>query len=139
MATNPKWKQAERRFAAALQDAAGRVDDPRLSPLVTSTGRVGHLTDLGFDILVGNGPVALVGEAKRRKAFFVAEAVRALVRLVRIGAEWGRTPALCVTLPDDVPAFVDTNNGKHRVPRDWVLLPLPFVVELLKARRGVEQ
>ena len=137
MTSNPRWKIAERRIATALQKAAGRVRDPKLAPLCTSTGRVGHLTELGFDVLAGNPEdgTALVGECKRRKSFFVAEAFRALLQIIRIGHEWERTPVMGISLSDDVPAFIETARGKYRIPRDWVLMPLGFAEELLKAKR----
>lgn len=135
------WKTSERRIASKLQRAAGVVRDPVLKQLVTVTGRVGHLVTLGFDILVGNADdgTALVGEAKRRKAFLTAEAQRALLQIFRIGQEYNRTPVLGFTLTEDVPDYIETNQGKRRIERDWLILPLPFAAELLRYRRAVEE
>jgi hypothetical protein len=113
------WKTAEQRIARKLQKAAGVVRDEVLRNLVTSTGRVGHLTELGFDILVGNGAdgTAIVGEVKRKKYFLSADAVRALLQIFARGIEYGRTPMLGLTLSEDVPGFVDTNRGRKRLER----------------------
>src|SRR5215218_10192571 len=108
-----RWKTSEREFATKLQKAAGKVTDPRIAPLVTVTGRVGHLTDLGFDILVGEGETAFCGEAKRRKNFLAADALRALLQIFRIATEWSRIPVLGFRLADDVPAFIETRLGKR--------------------------
>lgn len=136
---NQRWKVAERRLATLLQKAAGKVRDPILRKLVTTTGRVGHLTELGFDVLVGNPEdgVAYVGEAKRRKTFLGADALRALLQVARLAVDYGRTPLLGFTLADDVPAFIQTERGKHRLERDWVVMPLPHAIELIEYRRMV--
>lgn len=137
--SDQRWKQAERRIATALQKAAGKVTDPRIAPLVTSTGRVGHLVALGFDLLVGEGETALVGEAKRRRTFLSADALRALLQIIRIGFEWGRWPVLGFSLTESVPAFIDTRNGKKRIPRDFLVLPLSFAEKTIAALRYVEE
>ena len=136
-ARSDAWKTAERAFAAQLQAAAGRVKSPLLEPLVTVTGRVGHIYSLGFDILVGNEQTALLGEAKRRRTTLSADAVRALVQVFVKAIEWERTPAFCIAVPPlaAAPAFVDTKQGKVRLERNWVALPLRAVCELLYARR----
>jgi hypothetical protein len=129
--------RAERGFAKALQRAAGRVEDPVLRNVVTSTGRVGELTSLGFDLLIGNPETgtALVGESKRRKTTLGAEALKALLQLVRISHEWKRAPAFCFALADNAPEWVPTRDGKRRVPRSWVAFPLEYVCSLLEAKR----
>lgn len=131
------WKTSERAFAAQLQSAAGRVNSLLLEPLVTVTGRVGHLTELGFDILVGNGPTALLGEAKRRRTTLSADAIRALTQVFVKAAEWERIPAFCIAVPPlaAAPTFVETRRGKIRLERNWVALPLKATCELLYARR----
>lgn len=47
---NPHWKSVERESARWLQDTYGEDTDPIFSHLKTSTGRVGHLPALGFDM-----------------------------------------------------------------------------------------
>lgn len=133
------WKTAERRFAAKLQQAAGMVRDPVLKKIVSTTGRVGHLATLGFDILVGNHEdgTALVGEAKHRKVFLTAEAQRALFQIFHIGQEYNRTPVLGFTLAKET--FIKYNQNKRRVERDWLIMPLSYAVELLRYRRIVEE
>lgn len=142
MSARTKGKTSEREMAVLLQTAAGKVTDPKLRPLVTVTGRVGHITELGFDILVGEGPVALCGEAKRRKNFLSADALRALLQIDRISREWERQPVLGFRLADDVPTYHEpTQKGAHktRVRREWGVTPLPYLAELLAARRYIEE
>jgi hypothetical protein len=137
---NQRWKTSEREFATKLQKAAGRVTDPKLAPLVTITGRVGHLTELGFDILVGEGATALCGEAKRRKAFLSADATRALLQIDRIGNEWDRVPVLGFRLADDIPSHHEGQRGKrYRVNRNWLVMPLPFAERTIAALRFIEE
>lgn len=133
-----KGIRSERDIAKKLQAAAGRVNDPVLVNLVTDTGRVGQLTSLGFDILVGNPETntALVGEAKRRKVFLGADALRALIQVATISYEWNRQPVLGFELPTEtVPEFVPTKRGKRRLDRRWLVATLPYACELLRARR----
>lgn len=133
--TNQRWKGAERRVATELQIAAGVVRDKVFRNLVTTTGRVGHLTELGFDILVGNPEdgIALVGEVKRRQ--LPKWLTGALVQIVQKGVEYDRTPVFAFTLADDVPVYVDTKDGKKRIPRDWVAFPLADACRLIAAQR----
>lgn len=132
---------AERYMAIRLQRAAGRVLDPALDNIVTSTGRVGELTSLGFDILVGNHSdgTAIVGEAKRRKTTFGAEALRALVQIFRISVEWDREPAFCLALADNSEQWVATKKGKKRMPRRWVMFTLEYAEKLLQTQRLVNK
>lgn len=129
---------AERYFAVRLQRAAGRVTGV-YENLVTSTGRVGQLTDLGFDILVGNpgDGVDLVGESKQRKTTFGADALRALKQLFRISVEWEREPVFCASFPDN--EFVDTKKGKKRLPKRWVMFTLEYAEKLIRTQRMVNQ
>lgn len=137
MSAQTRGKSSERELAVQLQTAAGRIRDKALTKLVTVTGRVGHLVEWGFDILVGNGPVAIVGEAKRRKNFLSADALRALLQIDRIAHEWERTPVLAFRLSDDVADYHAEKVGgkKVRVRREWGVVPMPFLTELLAARR----
>jgi hypothetical protein len=135
------WKIAERNLATTLQRAAGRVRDHICLNLVTSTGRVGHLVDLGFDVLVGNPEdgTAIVGEAKRRKVILGAEALRALIQIWVIGIEWDRVPLFGITFADNVPQWVQTKRGKKRIDRNWTAVPLPYMEDLLRTRRLVAE
>src|SRR5579859_6304977 len=100
-----RWKTTERYFAANLQRAAGPVTDPALAALVSETGRVGQYPDLQFDVLVGQGRLGLVGEAKRLQKFLSAAALKALLQIDAVGQQWNRTPVLCFHLADDVPMW----------------------------------
>ena len=122
----PAWKDSERRTAAKLQKAAGRVEDPQLEAMVTDTGRVGHLTSLGFDILVGNGPTGICGEAKRRKNSLTKEMLGALKQIVGIARNFKRTPVLVLSLTQE-------QAPERSIPRDWVLVPLDFFCEAVEA------
>lgn len=138
--SSPAWKTSERRIASRLQRAAGAVRDVVLRQLVTSTGRVGHLVTLGFDVLAGNPEdgTALVGEVKRRKNVLSAETLRALIQIFVIGQEYKRVPVLAFALTE-VPEFVPTKDGKRRLERDWIVMPLSFALELLRYRRAVAE
>lgn len=135
MSAQTKGKSSEREMAVQLQAAAGRIRDRTLTKLVTVTGRVGHLVEWGFDILVGNGPTAIVGEAKRRQKFLTADALRALLQIDRISREWERTPVLAFRLADDVQEYhTEKVEGKKvRVRREWGVVPLPFLCEAIAA------
>lgn len=131
-----KWKVAERKIATALQKAAGKVRDKVLRQLVTSTGRVGHICELGFDILVGNPEdgTALVGEVKRRS--LPKWLVDALVQVAGLGEEYGRNPILVFEFADDVEVkFIEVKGAKKRLNRDWAVVPFPYFEELLAFRR----
>lgn len=137
------WKTDEREFARSLQKGAGAVKHPPYTSMVTPTGRVGHITELGFDILVGNPEhgTALVGESKRRKTFLGADALRALYQIVGKSFEYDRVPAMCFALSDNAEQWVPVSGGpkprKARMIRRWVMLPLAYVEELLRYRRVV--
>lgn len=136
MAANQRWKTAERKISTALQYAAGKVKDAVLKKLVTTTGRVGHITELGFDILVGNPEdgTALCGEVKRRS--LPKWLVDALVQVYRLGLDYNRHPVLVFELSDDVETkFVETSKGKKRLQRDWALVSFDYFEELLVERR----
>lgn len=129
---------AERYFALRLQRAAGRVSSAIFQNLVTSTGRVRD-NNFGFDILVGDEAdgVALVGESKRRKVTFGAEALRQLAQLFRISVEWEREPAFCVALADNADDWIETKKGKRRLPKRWVMFELSYAEKLLRTLRLV--
>ena len=139
MSAQSRGKTSEREMAVQLQAAAGRIRDKALAKLVTATGRVGHLVEWGYDILVGNGPTAIVGEAKRRQKFLAADALRALLQIDRISYEWGRLPVLAFRLSDDVQEYhtEKVDDRKVRVRREWAIAPLTFFCELLAARHFI--
>ena len=137
-----RWKDFEREASRRMLLAAGAIRDQKLRPLVTSTGRVGPIYQLGFDTLVGNAATALAGECKRRQTFLTADALRALIQVTRIGIEWGRQPFLAFQIPDAVPQFVDVTSPKPRkarMPRQFVIFTLPYAAELIAARRFVQE
>ena len=141
MSARERGKSSEREMAVQLQAAAGRIRDRALSKLVTVTGRVGHLVEWGFDILAGNGPTAIVGEAKRRQKFLTADALKALLQIDRIAREWERIPVLAFRLSDDVADYhTELVEGKKvRVRREWGVVPMAFLGELLAARRFIAE
>jgi hypothetical protein len=141
MSAQTRGKTSEREMAVKLQAAAGRIRDRALTKLVTATGRVGHLVEWGFDILVGNGAVALVGEAKRRQKFLSADALRALLQIDRIAYEWERRPVLAFRFSDDVPTYHTelVEGRKVRIRREWAVLPFDYANELMAARRFIAE
>lgn len=62
--SSPRWKTTEREKARWTQQRYGVEDDPTVRHLVSSTGRIGHLTGLGVDITSAGA----VGEVKDRNA-----------------------------------------------------------------------
>jgi len=125
--SEPRWKRKERDVISALQATFGRVSDPTLARLLTSTGRVGHLTRFGFDGIVGDNPGFIV-EVKARKGMLTKQTIDALLQTVDRAAQLGRIPLVAVVLGDDVPAR--TASGV-KVPREWVLIPLSELKKLV--------
>lgn len=140
MSARTKGKTSERELAIKLQTAAGRVTNPIFAKLATATGRVGHLVDLGFDILVGNGPTAIAGEAKRRKNFLSADALRALLQIDRIAGEQNLNPVLAFRLADDVETYHPEKlaGRKVRVTREWALAPIDYFCKAIAALRYLD-
>jgi hypothetical protein len=103
------------------------VSDPSLARLLTSTGRVGHLTRFGVDGFVGNNPGFAV-EVKARKRMLTKQTIDALLQTVDRAAQFNRIPLVAVVLGDDVPAR--TASGV-KVPREWVLIPLGELKKLV--------
>ena len=141
MSAQSRGKSSERELAVQLQTAAGRIRDRALTKLVTVTGRVGHLVEWGFDILVGNGPTAICGEAKRRQKFLTADALKALLQIDRIAHEWERIPLLAFRLSDDVADYhTEKVDGKKvRVRREWGMMPMPSLAEAIAALRYLDE
>lgn len=137
MSARTKGKASERDLAIKLQTAAGRVVNPLFAKLATSTGRVGHLVDLGFDILVGYGPTAIAGEAKRRQNFLSADARRALLQIDRIAGEQALNPVLAFRLADDVETYHEEKlkGRKVRVTREWAVAPIDYFCKAIAALR----
>lgn len=137
MSARTKGKTSERELSIKLQTAAGRVINPLYAKLATVTGRVGHLVDLGFDILVGYGPTAIAGEAKRRKNFLSADALRALLQIDRIAQEQELQPVLAFRLADDVDTYHEEKlkGRKVRVTREWALAPIDYFCKAIAALR----
>jgi|GEM_PF-6412388 len=122
-----RWKRKEREAIKALQAIFGRVSDPTLARLLTSTGRVGHLTRFGIDGIVGNNP-GFVVEVKARKRMLTKPAIEALLQTIDRAKRFDRIPLFVVVLGDDVPAR--TENGA-RVEREWVMMPRRVLEELV--------
>jgi len=123
----PRWKRKEREAVKALQAIFGRVSDPSLARLLTSTGRVGRQTRFGVDGFVGDDP-GFVVEVKARKKMLTKPAVQALLQTIDRAARFERIPLFVVVFGDDVPAR--TENGA-RVDREWVMMPRRVLDELV--------
>jgi len=122
-----RWKYREREAVKTLQAILGRVKDPSLIALVTATGRVGHLTHLGADGIVGDGDTGAVIEVKARKGMVSADIRSALVQLTEIANALQRWPILVLSFVEDVPATVE---------RNWVLVPVSLLERLVYEREG---
>jgi hypothetical protein len=79
------------------------VSDPTLARLLTSTGRVGHLTRFGVDGFVGDNPGFAV-EVKARKKMLTKPAIDALLQTIDRAARFERIPLFAIVFGDDVPA-----------------------------------
>ena len=122
-----RWKYREREAVKTLQTILGRVKDPSLIALVTATGRVGHLTHLGADGIVGDGDTGAVVEVKARKGMVSADIRSALVQLTEIANVLQRWPILVLSFVEDVPATVE---------RNWALVPVSLLERLAYERKG---
>lgn len=137
MTTSKTWKHAEREFARTLQKAAGKVEDPALAALVTDTGRVGHLYQLQFDFLAGNGAWGLLGEAKRHK--IPAWLVTALVLVVNKARQFKRRAVLGFQLPEPKIILDEETQTKQRMVRDWAMIPWDDFIEYVIAWRFLHE
>jgi hypothetical protein len=133
--SEPRWKRKERSAIKALQATFGRVSDPSLARLLTSTGRVGHLTRFGVDGFVGDDPGYAV-EVKARKKMLTKPTLDALLQTIDRAARFDRIPLFVLVFGDDVPAR--TENGA-RVDREWVMMPRRVLDELVGKERADEQ
>ena len=116
----------------ALQAVFGRVSDPTLARLLTTTGRVGHLTRFGVDGFVGDNPGFAV-EVKARKKMLTKATLDALLQTIDRAARFERIPLFALVFGDDVPTR--TENGA-RVDREWVMLPRRVLDELVGRERA---
>ena len=144
MATSKAWKSWESKLCKELLAVVGPVTEPGLRTLATSTGRVGHLTSLGFDGLVGTaGRLGLVVEAKRRKMpkWFL----EAVAQISEISGQYERIPVIGFSLASDLGTAVVLRNkdgspklgpdGKSlKTHKEWAAVPLPVLLDLLKAK-----
>lgn len=105
------WLRKERSDASWLQKADAPDPDPTIKASVTSTGRLGHLTHLGYD----SASATYVGETKVRSLpGWIKEA---WIQINQVGLKRGRHPVLFLHLPTtDDQWFVDHEGKKHRVP-----------------------
>jgi len=132
--SEPRWKRKERDALRALQATFGRVSDPSLARLLSSTGRVGHLTRFGVDGFVGNDP-GFVVEVKARKRMLTKPTLDALLQTIDRAARYERIPLFVLVFGDDVPTR--TENGA-RVDREWVMMPRRVLDELVGKERKDE-
>jgi hypothetical protein len=134
VAVSKAWKSFEQKLCARLQAIVGSVQELGLAGIVTSTGRVGHLTSLGIDGIVGDNRNGLVIEAKRRKMpKWFQDAVE---QISVISGKFGRYPVLGFSLAPD---FGRKQKIEGQVlHREWVSIPLEFFEELLSDRMQVD-
>jgi hypothetical protein len=145
MAASDAWKTWERKLCDILQRVAGRVVELGLAGIVTTTGRVGHLTSLGVDGFAGDHAdgVALVIEAKRRKMpkWFL----EAVAQVSEAGGTFGRYPVIGFSLASDFgrQQVIKNKDGSTKkiagkaiaLEKEWAAVPVDYLAELIAARR----
>ena len=143
------WKTYERHLCSTLQRVAGPVKEVGLRGIITTTGRVGHLTSLGIDGLAGDHKdgVALVVEAKRRKmpVWFLD----AVSQISEAAGTFERHPVIGFSLASDFgrQQVVKAKDGTVKkvggkaiaLHKEWAAVPLDYFAELLAARRLVAE
>ncbi len=130
---NPKWKEYERELARALQNAAGKCTHPALAPLVSSTGRLGHLPNLQIDAAVGDkdfGTFVIV-EAKRVK--LPATFIPFLKQIVDRAYSFGAHPVLSFKFSDEVAKA--KRSERLTSCDDFSIIESSYLAELLESRR----
>lgn len=150
MAQSDAWRSWERKLCSTLQRIVGPVKEIGLRNIVTETGRVGHLTSLGMDGIVGDHKegVALVIEAKRRKMpkWFLED----VAQISEISGAYERQPLIGFSLASDFGRQQSVKDAAGKVKKDrsgraiplhkeWAAVPLDYMAELLAARRMVAE
>lgn len=137
--SDPSWKRKERLAARTLQDHCGVEDDPAYKYLVTSTGRVGHLSPLQHDI--ANARYA--GEVKEWR--IRQDLVDAYVQIQQIALTRKKKPVLVLYMKNQTEF---THEGKkHKLPaahiipewRHLELIDAEIELEELKAKHAEQE
>lgn len=84
--SDPKWKRSERTLAKWLQEHDGK--DPAMANIATSTGRVGHITELQYDA------TSLHYSAENKNQVVWAGLWGFWLKIVAKGIETGKHPLL---------------------------------------------
>lgn len=121
--SDPSWKRAERADARWLTEHDGPETDPTMARLLTSTGRCGQLSSLGFDI----SSATYVGEAKERKKF-PAWLVDAWTQLFQIATERGKEQVM----------FLHLKGAEDWVPVGPKKMRLPDPIHCITAARHAD-
>ena len=122
-----RWKRKEREISRFFQTHDGLTENPTLRKLQTSTGRVGHLTDLGFDSV--------------SRSFLIEVKCRTLplwqhtawVQAVQLAADYGLAPALALTHAEAQRTY--THHGKVQALPDLVCITPERLAQLLAYER----
>jgi hypothetical protein len=112
---DPSWKKREREAARFLQDHAGVDDDPVYQHLITSTGRVGHLSALQHDC----SSRLYAGEVKEWHV--AAKLATAWVQILQIAKIRHKEPILVLYLKN-FPEFVCMAK-KYKTPPMHCITP----------------
>lgn len=122
----PSWKRKERDASRKMQNHCGVEDDPTYKYLVTSTGRVGHLSPLQHDL----SNAVYAGEVKE---WHVAQKLAtAFVQILQIALTRKKKPVLVLYMKN-IPEFC--HEGKtHKTPAAHIL-PEWRHLELIDAER----
>jgi len=105
-----KWKLSERESSVFLRDEDGQDPDPTIQQLQTSTGRLGHLTSLGYD----TSSKHYVGEVKRR--VLPAWIIEAWVQINQIGLRRKRHPVLFLHIADTQDKKFECDGKQYDIP-----------------------
>lgn len=93
MSYNPAWKRSERTLGKWLMEHDG--PDPAMSKVASSTGRVGHITELQFDV----ASLHYSAENKQQKVWAGLWAF--WLQIVAKAIENGKTPLLRIDPTND--------------------------------------
>lgn len=128
--SDPSWKRRERSAAQVMQDHCGVENDPGYKLLVTSTGRVGHLSILQHDLTNAR----YCGEVKEWR--IRKDLVDAFIQILQIAESRKKKPVL-ILYQKNSPEY--THEGKkHKTPAMHII-PEWRHLELIDAEIELEE
>ena len=128
--SEPSWKRRERSAARVMQEHCGVENDPGYKTLVTSTGRIGHLTPLQHDL----SNATYCGEVKEWR--IRQDLVDAYVQIMQIALTRKKKPVLILYMKNQTEF---THDGKkHKLPAAHII-PEWRHLELIDAENELEE